>query len=116
MGRRAALNLTLQDAVFFYEPTKVAQLPENALITEKGITTGASYRAGGELPYRGAGKKLDVPVVEDPAQTACRAFVDCIRTGKKPIADVHAGHGAALAVIVANEAIKARPELPIPSA
>jgi len=115
-GRKGSLNLTLQDAVFFYEPTKVAQLPENALITEKGITTGASYRAGGEMPYRGAGRKLDVPVVEDPAQTACRAFVDCIRTGKKPIADVHAGHGAALAVIVANEAIKARRELPIPSA
>lgn len=115
-GTKGSLNLTLQDAVFFYEPTKAEQLPANALVTEKGITTGASYRAGGEMPYRGVGMKLEIPMAEDPTQTACRAFVECIRTGKKPLADVHAGHGAALAVISANEAIKARRELPIPSA
>jgi predicted dehydrogenase len=115
-GTKGSMNLTLQDAVFFYEPTKAAQVSTNALVTEKGITTGASYRAGGEMPYRGLGKKLEVPVAEDPTQTACRAFVDCVRTGKKPLADVHAGCGSALAVVVANEAIKAKRELPIPSA
>jgi predicted dehydrogenase len=113
-GTKGSLNLTLQDAVFFYEPAKAKELAANALVTEKGITTGASYRAGGEMPYRGAGKKLDVPVHEDPTQTACRSFIECIRTGQKPAADVHAGHGAALAVVVANESIRARRELEIP--
>jgi len=115
-GTKGSLNLTLQDAEFYYEPKRAAQLPANALVTEKGITTGASYRAGGEMPYRGPGKKLDVPVLEDPTATACKAFIECIRTGQRPIADVHAGLGSALAVVVANASISARRELEIPRA
>jgi predicted dehydrogenase len=113
-GTKGSLNLTLNDAVFFYEPKKASQLPANALVTEKGITTGASYRAGGEMPYRGEGKKLGVPVLEDPTVSACRAFVECVRTGTRPVADVHVGLGSALGVVVANESIKARRELEIP--
>ncbi|WP_263365993.1 Gfo/Idh/MocA family protein [Edaphobacter bradus] len=112
-GTKGSLNLTLQDAEFYYEPTRAAQLPANALVTEKGITTGASYRAGGEMPYRGQGKKLNIPVVEDPTATACKAFIECVRTGQRPVADVRAGLGAALAVVTANQSLKERRELEV---
>jgi hypothetical protein len=67
------------------------------------------------MPYRGAGKRLDVPVTEDPTTTACRAFIDCVRTGKKPIADAHVGMRSALSVITANQSLSAKRELDIPS-
>ncbi|QNI35940.1 Gfo/Idh/MocA family protein [Edaphobacter albus] len=114
-GTKGSVNLTLQDAVFFYEPRHAEKLPANATVTEKGITTGASYRSGGEMPYRGPGKKLEIAVAEDPTATACRSFVECLRTGAKPIADVHVGLGSALGVIVGNESIKEKRELKISS-
>lgn len=116
-GTKGSLNLTLQDAEFYYEPKRAVQVPAaKGTVTEKGITTGASYRAGGEMPYRGPGKKLDIAVAEDPTATACRAFIDCIRTGKKPIADARVGMGSALGVIVANQSLNERRELEISSA
>jgi predicted dehydrogenase len=112
-GTKGSVNLTLQDAMFYYEPKHAAPVESNATVMEKGITTGASYRAGGEMPYRGPGKKLDVPVKEDATLTACRSFIECIRTGKKPAADVHVGLGSALGVIVGNQSLAERRELAI---
>lgn len=116
-GTKGSLNLTLQDAEFYYEPKRAVQVAAaKGTVTEKGITTGASYRAGGEMPYRGPGKKLDIAVAEDPTATACRAFIDCVRTGKKPIADARVGMGSALGVIVANQSLSEKRELEISSA
>jgi hypothetical protein len=92
------------------------KLPANATVTEKGITTGASCRPGREMPYRGPGKKLEIAVAEDPTATTYWSFVECLRTGAKPIADVHVGLGSALEVIVGNESIKEKRELKISSA
>jgi hypothetical protein len=55
-------------------------------------------------------------VAEDPTATACRAFIDCIRTGKKPVADARVGLGSALGVIVANQSLHEKREIDISSA
>jgi hypothetical protein len=65
------------------------------------------------MPYRGPGKKLDIAVAEDPTATACAAFIDCIRTGKKPVADARVGLGSALGVIVANQSLHEKREIEI---
>jgi predicted dehydrogenase len=114
-GTRGSLNLTLEDAEFFYEPKRAAQLPSKPGAKGKAITAGASYRPAGEMPYRGAGKRLDIPVTEDPTTTACRAFISCVRTGQKPIADAHVGLRSALSVITGNRSLSAKQELDVPS-
>jgi predicted dehydrogenase len=115
-GTKGSLNLTLQDADFYYEPKRIVRVPPKTGVESRGITTGASYRPGGEMPYRGPGKRLDVAVAEDPTATACRAFIECVRTGEKPIADAQAGLRAAIAVVTANQSLSDRRELRIASA
>ena len=115
-GTKGSLNLTLQDADFYYEPKRIVRVPPKTGVEGRGITTGASYRPGGEMPYRGPGKRLDVAVAEDPTATACRAFIGCVRTGEKPIADAQAGLRAAIAVVTANQPLSDRRELRIASA
>ena len=110
-----AVALTLQDADFYYEPKRIVRVPPKTGVESRGITTGASYRPGGEMPYRGPGKRLDVAVAEDPTATACRAFIECVRTGEKPVADAQAGLRAAIAVVTANQSLSDRRELRIAS-
>jgi predicted dehydrogenase len=101
-GTKGSLNLTLQDAMFYYEPRRV-----EAVKTGKGyepVVTGASYNPANEMPYRGPGKPVAVNNAEDPTTAATRAFVHCVRTGDRPIADEHVGLGPALAVVSANQA------------
>ena len=112
-GTKGSLNLTLEDAEFYYEPQNLVVTPADAKVQAKGIATGASYRNSGEMPYRGAGKRLDIPVLEDPTATACRDFINCVREGCQPTADVEVGFRAAAAVIVANQALTEKREVQI---
>ncbi len=114
-GSKGSLNVTLEDATFFYEPKHAAVIVPGKEGT-KGYATGASYRAGGEMPYRGPGKPVALPSAEDATTAACRSFIECLRTGAKPVADVHVGLRSALGVIVGNEARVARREVNIPAA
>ena len=110
-GTKGSLNLTLQDATFYYEPRRV-----EAVKTEKGyepVVSGASYNPANEMPYRGAGKPVAVNNAEDPTTAATRAFVHCVRTGERPIADEHVGLGSALAVVSANQARVQKKEVEI---
>lgn len=113
-GTKGSLNITLEGAMFYYEPENAVTVSAKAGAGSKGITTGASYRAGSEMPYYGQGKPVDVPLTEDPTETAVRSFIDCIRTGQKPIADVQSGARVAMAVITANQSLSARRDLDIP--
>jgi hypothetical protein len=65
------------------------------------------------MPYRRSGKRLDIPIAEDPTMTACRDFIKCGREGCHPKADVQAGFRAAAGVIVANQALTEKRELQI---
>jgi predicted dehydrogenase len=113
-GTKGSLNLTLQDATFFYEPRKVEV--DKLVKTGEGhepVVTSASYNPANEMPYRGPGSPVQVKDAEDPTTAATRAFVYCVRTGERPIADEHVGLGSALAVVSANEARVAKREVEI---
>jgi len=112
-GTKGSLNLTLQDATFFYEPKKITHVAPAANGKEGAITTSASYNPANEMPYRGPGKPVDVSTAEDPTTAATRAFVYCVRTGTEPIANAHVGLGSALGVIQANQARLAKREIEI---
>jgi predicted dehydrogenase len=115
-GSKGSLNLTLEDATFFYEPKKV----EVAKVVKTGdghepVVTSASYSPANEMPYRGAGSPVQIKEGEDPTTAATRAFVYCVRNKERPIADEHVGLGSALAVVSANEARVAKREVEIAS-
>jgi predicted dehydrogenase len=113
-GTKGSLNLTLEDATFYYEPRQITQ-SKPSIDEEKGVTTSASYRPGGEMPYRGPGKPVDVTTAEDPTTAATRAFIYCVRTGTEPIANVHVGLGSALAVVQADQARQLNKEVAVPA-
>lgn len=112
-GTKGSLNLTLEDATFFYEPRQIAKPVTGDHGETKGLTTSASYQPSGEMPYRGPGRPVDVKTAEDPTTAATRAFVYCVRTGTPPIADAHVGLGSALGVIQADRARQERREVTI---
>lgn len=109
-GTRGSVNLTLEDATFFYEPRKVTHVANGKAAA---LTTSASYQPSNEMPYRGAGSPVDVSTAEDPTTAATRAFVYCVRTGTPPIADAMVGLGSALGVVHANESLRTRREVTI---
>jgi predicted dehydrogenase len=111
-GSKGSLNLTLEDATFFYEPHKITKTSSSG----KAVTTSASYQPSGEMPYRGPGKPVQVNTAEDATTAATRAFVYCVRTGTQPIADVHVGFGSALAVVQSNQARLKKQEVSVPAA
>lgn len=104
-GTEGTVEFTIEDATFYYEPKKTKAAPAGAEVIERGITTGASYAPHGEMPYRGEGERLSTPDAEDPTLACCRAFLDCIRNGKKPVADVRVGYHAAIASVIGNQAL-----------
>ena len=112
-GTKGSLNLTLEDATFFYEPKKIVKAVIAPSGKDEGVVTSASYNPANEMPYRGPGKPVDVSTAEDPTTAATRAFVYCVRTGTAPIADAKVGLGSALAVIHANESRRLHKEIVI---
>jgi predicted dehydrogenase len=112
-GTKGSLNLTLEDATFFYEPKKITKPVVAASGKDEGVVTSASYNPSNEMPYRGPGKPVDVSTAEDPTTAATRAFIYCVRTGTSPIADAKVGLGSALGVIQANESLRQRKEIAI---
>ena len=112
-GTKGSLNLTLEDATFFYEPKKIVKAVVAPSAKDEGVVTSASYNPSNEMPYRGPGKPVDVSTAEDPTTAATRAFVYCVRTGTQPIADAKVGLGSALAVIGANESRRLHKEVTI---
>lgn len=112
-GSRGSLNVTLEDATFFYEPRKIAQPAAGTKDEAQGVTTSASYSPANEMPYRGPGKPVDVSTPEDPTTAATRAFIYCVRTGTEPIANAQVGLGSALAVVQADKSRQVQREVSI---
>ena len=112
-GTKGSLNLTLEDATFFYEPRRIAKVVVGPDGKDEGVVTTASYNPSNEMPYRGAGQPVDVSTAEDPTTTATRAFVYCVRNGTAPLADAGVGLGSALAVVQAHQSLKLRKEVAI---
>lgn len=114
-GTEGSVAITIEDATFYYEPkTHPRPAAEGSEVAKHGITTGASYSTAGEMPYRGPGELLSVPVTEDPTLTAVRAFVECVRSKQKPQADARVGYGSAVAAAIANRAVNEERMLTVP--
>ncbi len=66
------------------------------------------------MPYRGPGERLAIPTTEDPTLTAVRSFVECVRTGSKPLADAHVGYASGVSAAQANKAANTEEPQKIP--
>ncbi len=104
-GTKGSVQITPEDATFYTEARKVITAASHSSVVQRGVKTGASYKANGEMPYRGPGARIDARNAEEPTLTACRAFVQCVRTKTQPIADVHAGFGSAIACSIGKDAV-----------
>jgi predicted dehydrogenase len=113
-GTEGSVQITIEDATMFYEPRKAKPLPGSYEVVEHGITTGASYSTKGEMPYRGPGERLPIKATEDPTLTACRAFIECVRTGQQPTANVRVGFASGVAAAMANRAVNAEEPQTVP--
>ena len=113
-GSAGSVQITIEDTTMFYEPKQNEPLPPSAEVLEHGITTGASYSTRGEMPYRGPGERLATTATEDPTLSACRAFIECVRTRQQPRADAHVGFGSGVAAAVANQAVNLEEPREIP--
>jgi predicted dehydrogenase len=105
-GTTGAVELTIEDATFYFEPT-YPKGPTSGEIIERGVTTGATYATKGEMPYRGPGTTIKVPegAEGNPNHLATAAFFEAIRGDAKPFADAQVGYNSATAVALANRAI-----------
>ena len=114
-GTEGSVAITIEDTTFYYEPKKT---PKPAVtgseVVKHGITTGSSYSTQGEMPYRGPGERLAVTATEDPTLTACRAFIESVRSKQQPVANAGVGYGSGVAAAVANRAVNEEQGLAVP--
>jgi predicted dehydrogenase len=105
-GTTGSVELTIEDATIFFEPT-YPKGPTSGEIVERGVKTGATYGTKGEMPYRGTGTPVKVPEGADgnPNYLACASFFEAVRADAKPFADAQVGYDSATAVCLANKAI-----------
>lgn len=107
-GTGGTVELTLEDGHFFFEPAR----PSSAVPAERagGIRSTATLSTAGDMPYRGAGARIELAEHEslDPSFYSAEAFVTAVREGARPIADVEVGRASAVPVALGNRAIRGR--------
>jgi predicted dehydrogenase len=120
-GTEGSAQITIEDATFYYEKSKTSDKTSsdkasNKTVVERGIVTGASYSTRGEMPYRGAGEKVQTPHSEDPTLASVRSFIEAVRGEHDIEANVDVGFRSAIACAVAHDAVYAEQKMTIPKA
>lgn len=105
-GTEGSLQITLADATFYKQTSKMITEASHSDVLQKGVETGASYNANSELPYRGPGYRLYTKRGEDATLTACGSFVACVRNKQQPFANVDAGFGSGIACSIGKQALE----------
>jgi predicted dehydrogenase len=104
-GTNGTAVLTETDATMYYEPKRPESAVSEETIVQRGIVTGATYKA--ELPYRGVGETIPVPEDKQgsPDYLACSSFIESIRNNRRPEADEEKAWREGVAVALGNQAI-----------
>jgi predicted dehydrogenase len=104
-GTNGSAVLTETDATMYYEPKRPESAVSEETIVQRGIVTGATYKA--ELPYRGAGEPIPVPEDKQgsPDYLACSSFIESIRNNRRPEVDEEKAWREGVAVVLGNQAI-----------
>ena len=105
-GTGGSVQLTLNDGFFYYEPARSnSAVPEEMM--KEGVNTTSTLSTEGDMPYRGPGRAITVPVEEDgdPNHLAVMSFFDDLRTDRRPFGDEQVGWGSAIAVALGNQAV-----------
>jgi predicted dehydrogenase len=107
VGTGGSIQITLQDATVYYEPRRANSAVPEAMGALDAVT-GATMIATGDMPYRGPGKRIEIPKEENIQQDllALGAFVESIREDKRPFADERVGFAATIPVILGHQAIR----------
>jgi predicted dehydrogenase len=103
-GTGGSIVLTHTEATYYKEPwyPNSAVPPEMAI--EHKLITGPTYSA--EQPYHGKGETPIKGEASDADLLACREFIECIRTRRRPIADENLGWSEAVTVAMCNHALQ----------
>ncbi len=105
-GTGGTVELTLEDGFFYYEPSRPnSAVPDTRV---EGIRSRSTLSTRGDMPYRGPGTTIELADDEqgDPSFYSASSFVDCVRTGDRPLADVAVGRDSAVPVALGNRAIR----------
>ncbi len=113
-GTEGSVQITLEDATFYSPTRKTITAASHSNVVERGVKTGASYNVDWELPYRGPGDRQRMIKDEEPTLTACKSFIDCVRTKKQPFANADVGFRSALACSIGKQALIEQRVMKIP--
>jgi predicted dehydrogenase len=103
-GTDGSLQITGEDATFYRKKEKTITAASHSQVVQRGLKTGASYNPDSVMPYRGPGDPVPVRNREDPTLTACKSFVECVRSKQQPFANVDVGFGSAMACSIGKRA------------
>lgn len=106
-GAEGSVQITSEDATFYMSKSKAITAASHSDVVRRGLKTGASFKADSAMPYRGPGERIGMEMSgnEDPTLTACRSFIQCVRTKQQPLANVEVGFGSAMAVSIGKHAV-----------
>ena len=103
-GTGGSIVLTHTEAIYFKEPWYPnSAVPPEMTIGHK-LITGPTYSA--EQPYFGKGEIPLKGKADDADLMACREFIDCIRSRRRPLADENVGWSQAVTVALCNHALE----------
>lgn len=106
-GAEGSVQITSEDATFYMSKSNAITAASHSDVVRRGLKTGASFKADSAMPYRGPGERIGMEMSgnEDPTLTACRSFIQCVRTKQQPLANVEVGFGSAMAVSIGKHAV-----------
>lgn len=103
-GTHGSLQITGEDATFYRKTQKTITAASHVHVIERGLKTGASYNPDGAMPYRGPGNPVPIRNHEEPTLTACKSFIECVRTKQQPFANAEVGFRSAMPCSIGKHA------------
>ncbi len=113
-GTEGSAQITLEDATFYSPTKKKITAASHSDAVERGVKTGSSYKTSWEMPYRGPGDRLHIQKDEEPTLTACKAFIESVRTRQQPFANADVGFRSGITCSIGKHALREGRRMQIP--